>query len=89
MSSGYTLTGSGRAWCQLLGFEPPERGKKRRYAYPCLDWSERRDHLAGELADRLYQHLVAQGWVRRGAGRDVVITPQGQHALTSLLGTNL
>jgi DNA-binding transcriptional ArsR family regulator len=48
-----------------------------------------RDHLAGELADRLYLHLVAQGWVRRGAGRDVAVTPLGQRALLPLLGANL
>ena len=84
-SSGYTLTDSGRAWLLRLGFEAPEPGKKRRYAYPCLDWSERRDHLAGELADRLYLHLVAQGWVRRGTGRDVAVTPVGQRALLPLL----
>ena len=35
--------------------------RRRRFANPCLDWSERRDHLAGELADRLYPHLVTQG----------------------------
>jgi hypothetical protein len=89
VSTGYALTDSGRAWCQRLGFEPPEPGRKRRYAYPCLDWSERRDHLAGELADRLYLHLVAQGWVRRGTGRDVVVTPVGQRDLAPLLGANL
>ncbi|UCU94332.1 ArsR/SmtB family transcription factor [Hydrogenophaga taeniospiralis] len=85
VSAGYALTDSGRAWCQRLGFEPPAPGKKRRFAYPCLDWSERRDHLAGELADRLYLQLVAQGWVRRGAGRDVVVTPVGQQKLLPLL----
>ena len=85
VSSGYTLTDSGRAWLLRLGFEAPEPGKKRRYAYPCLDWSERRDHLAGELADRLYLHLVAQGWVRRGAGRDVAVTPLGQRMLLPVL----
>lgn len=69
MSGGYVLTDSGRAWCQRLGFKPPEPSLRRRFAYPCLDWSERRDHLAGQLADQLYLHLVAQGWVRRGAGR--------------------
>jgi len=85
VSPGYTLTGSGRAWLQRLGFDAPVPGKQRRYAYPCLDWSERRDHLAGELADRLYLHLVAQGWVRRGTGRDVAITPLGQRVLLPLL----
>jgi len=81
VSTGYALTDSGRAWLLRLGFDAPEPGRKRRYAYPCLDWSERRDHLAGELADQLYLHLVAQGWVRRGTGRDVAVTPMGQRDL--------
>ena len=68
-----------------LGFEAPASGKKRRYAYPCLDWSERCDHLAGELADQLYLHLVAQGWVRRGAGRDVAVTALGQRKFAPVL----
>ena len=85
VSSGYVLTDSGRAWLLQLGFEPPEPNSKWRCACPLLDWSEQRDHLAGELADRLYLHLVAQGWVRRGAGRDVAVTPVGQQALLPLL----
>ena len=85
VNTGYALTDSGHAWCQRLGFEPPAPGKKKRYAYPCLDWSERRDHLAGELADQLYLHMVAQGWVRRGAGRDVALTALGQRELVPLL----
>jgi DNA-binding PadR family transcriptional regulator len=47
VSAGYALTDSGRAWLQRLGFEAPEPSTRRRYAYPCLDWSERRGHLAG------------------------------------------
>jgi DNA-binding transcriptional ArsR family regulator len=55
---------------------------------PCLDWSERRPHLAGVLGAALCRHSFAQGWVRRydgpGTGmatstkRAVVITPKGQ-----------
>jgi hypothetical protein len=87
VSSGYVLNDSCRAWLGGLGFEAPEPSSRRRFAYPCLDWSERRDHLAGQLADQLYLHLVAQGWVRRGAGRGVAaMTPLGQRELVPLLG---
>lgn len=82
MGSGYVPTDSGRAWLLRLGFEPPEPSRRRRFAYPCLDWSERRDHLAGQLVDQLYLHLVAQGWVRR----DVAVTPLGHKVLMQLLG---
>jgi DNA-binding transcriptional ArsR family regulator len=51
---------------------------------PCLDWSERRPHLAGVLGASLCRHSFARGWVRRGsddgqlAKRAVLITPEGR-----------
>ena len=81
VSSGFELTEAGRRWLGDLGLSPPEPNGKRRFAYACLDWSERRDHLAGQLADQIFLHLVEQGWVRRGSGRSVDITPSGARAL--------
>ena len=52
-SSGFELTGAGRAWLEGLGMNPSQPKGRRRFAYRCLDWSERRDHLAGQLADEL------------------------------------
>lgn len=88
VSSGLVLTDSGRARLQRLGFEAPEPNTRQRFAYPCLDWSERRDHLPGQLADQLYLHLVARGWVRRGTGRDVAVRPLAHTALMPLLRLN-
>jgi DNA-binding transcriptional ArsR family regulator len=79
-AEGLRLTEAGRAWLRSLGLEPPAPSK-RRYAYACLDWSERRDHLAGQLADALLQHFMAQGWLRRGEGRAVELTPPGVQCL--------
>lgn len=81
---GYRLTDPGRAWLQGLGFEPPPPARCR-YAYPCMDWSERRDHLAGQLADELFTHLQACGWLRRGSDRSVELTPPGRARLVPLL----
>jgi DNA-binding transcriptional ArsR family regulator len=45
---------------------------------PCLDWSERRPHLAGALGAALCAHSFARGWIRRVDGsRAVTITPDG------------
>jgi DNA-binding transcriptional ArsR family regulator len=45
---------------------------------PCLDWSERRLHLAGAVGAALCAHSFAMGWIRRIDGtRAVAITPQG------------
>lgn len=54
----------------------------RRQAYPCLDWSERRDHLAGPLGSALLDHFVARGWLRRHADeRALDTTPTGRQAM--------
>jgi DNA-binding transcriptional ArsR family regulator len=78
---GYALTDRGRAWLAGLGLEPAAPSGRRRFAYACMDWSERRDHLAGQLADELFRHCVDRGWLRRGAGREVELTPVGHRQL--------
>jgi DNA-binding transcriptional ArsR family regulator len=45
---------------------------------PCLDWSERRSHLAGAVGAALCAQSLVQGWIRRIDGsRAVTITPDG------------
>ena len=57
---------------------------------PCLDWSERRYHLAGSLGDALTSSLVTRGWVTtREASRIVTVTEAGQTGLREWLGIDL
>lgn len=57
---------------------------------PCLDWSERRLHLAGPLASSLCRHCLEQGWLRRRSqARALDITPRGGQALQNWLGLAL
>jgi len=57
---------------------------------PCLDWSERRFHLAGRLASNICGHCIERGWLRRrSASRSLDITPPGRLALQDWLGTAL
>lgn len=85
--SGYELTEPGRQWLQEIGMDPSPPSGRRRFAYRCLDWSERRDHLAGQLADELLRHFVEKGWLRRAAGRAVEITAAGQRELLPRLAS--
>jgi DNA-binding transcriptional ArsR family regulator len=56
----------------------------------CLDWSERRPHLAGKLGAALCRHCLEAGWLRRrAASRALDITPVGQNALRRLFGIEL
>ncbi|HKX43489.1 MAG TPA: winged helix-turn-helix domain-containing protein [Burkholderiaceae bacterium] len=80
----FALSASGRDELQRLGLDVPNvsAASARRFAYACLDWSERRDHLAGALAVALLEHAFAQGWLRRTAGsRALTLTPPGAKAL--------
>jgi DNA-binding transcriptional ArsR family regulator len=87
-ATGFDLTSSGRRWLQAIGMTPSVPTGKRRFAYRCLDWSERRDHLAGHLADELYRHFTASGWLRRTTGRAVEVTPPGRRELLPCLGAD-
>jgi DNA-binding transcriptional ArsR family regulator len=79
---GFGLTAAGHRWLRDLGLEAPEPTRKRRYAYACMDWSERRDHLAGQLADALLDQCIAHGWLRRvPESRAIEITPTGRQRL--------
>jgi len=57
---------------------------------PCLDWSERRMHLAGVVGAAICSHSLAAGWTRRMAGtRAVLITPEGGRIFREKFGATL
>ena len=64
---------------------------KRRFCRACLDWSERRPHLAGTVGGALAAHAFAQGWVHRipGGGRALMITEPGRAAIERTFGVRL
>lgn len=84
---GYELTPSGVAWFESLGMHPRTSASGRRFAYPCLDWSERRDHLAGQLANELLEYFIQQSWIHRAGGRALDLTPIGTQRLLPMLIT--
>ena len=53
-ADSYALTDAGHAWLASLGLAAPTPATRRRFAYACMDWSERREHLAGQLATALF-----------------------------------
>lgn len=92
---GGALTAPGADFLQALGIymdaiKPPARRGGRIFSRPCLDWSERRPHIAGAVGAALCGTYFRQGWIRRSAGsRAVTITPQGQIALRKAFGPNV
>ncbi|HSU96416.1 MAG TPA: hypothetical protein VLI40_04255, partial [Gemmatimonadaceae bacterium] len=51
--------------------------RRRALCRPCLDWSERRTHLAGSLGAAILDRMVALRYVRRTAGRAVTLSENG------------
>jgi len=84
----YGLTEAGARWFAELGIAPPPAGRGGKpAARRCLDWTERRHHLAGPLGAALLQRLVKLGWVARTPGsRAVTVTPAGTEGLRRHLG---
>ncbi|MFI7607813.1 ArsR/SmtB family transcription factor [Micromonospora sp. NPDC049366] len=86
-AGGLTLTPAGLDWCADLGLPvatlPPTR---RPLLRDCLDWTERRPHLSGALAAALCGRLLDLGWLARGDGRIVRLTPAGAPELAAALG---
>ena len=69
-----------------------DRGKRsaRVLCRPCLDWSERRPHLAGAVGAALCARSLAEGWIRRTDGtRAVTLTPKGERIFRERLGVRL
>lgn len=86
---GYLLTKQGKTELASYGFAVDGMDKappSSRVAYRCLDWSERRDHMAGKLPKTLLTHCLHQGWLRRFEGeRALEVTPLGRKHLAGLL----
>jgi DNA-binding transcriptional ArsR family regulator len=56
----------------------------------CLDWTERRHHLAGGLGAALFRTLLDLRWVSRGRRpRSLVVTAAGRDRLEQLIGKPL
>jgi DNA-binding transcriptional ArsR family regulator len=84
----FVVTPKGARWFGELGIECDNLYRQRRsFARACLDWTERRPHLAGSLGAALLQKMLDEHWLRRMTGvRAVLLTPKGRKALSDLLG---
>ncbi|WP_138469660.1 helix-turn-helix transcriptional regulator [Poseidonocella sp. HB161398] len=85
------LTASGRDLAAALGivagaFQSNGRPEIRL----CLDWSERRSHLAGAFGAALFARFLDTGWLRRqSGGRHLALTPAGRAGIARAFGAQV
>jgi hypothetical protein len=61
------------------------RRRRRAFAPGCLDWTERRLHLAGALGAAMTERFFDLGWIRRRpGGRSVSVTSSGESELRAM-----
>jgi DNA-binding transcriptional ArsR family regulator len=91
---GWALTVPGEARLAALGVDLGAARAAPRFACDCMDWSERRPHLAGGLAREVTGLLLRRRWLVRAAPdapdalarRRLACTPEGRRALAAELG---
>ena len=76
---GALVTEQGNAFLTGFGIDLQDGSRsKRPLCRTCLDWSERRHHIAGRVGTALFQRTLDLGWVtRRTDSRALKITPAG------------
>jgi DNA-binding transcriptional ArsR family regulator len=84
---GISLTPSGRRAFTEFGLDMDALlGLRRPLCRACVDWSERRHHLAGSLGQALFGRFIELGWAKREkSSRVVTFSPKGERAFVSWL----
>ena len=94
-AGGWSATPRGEAGLAALGIDLAAARQARRFACDCMDWSERRAHLAGGLGREIAACCLARHWLLRLPGeregdpmarRRLRLTPEGARCLGEALG---
>jgi len=85
------LTPSGKRAFEALGIDvEAARTLRRRFAYPCVDWSERRPHLGGALAAALLQVAMKTKWMLQDLdSRALRVTSFGRREMMTRFGVQV
>jgi DNA-binding transcriptional ArsR family regulator len=87
----YEVTSKGSKALASLGVDfDAARTLRRRFAYACVDWSERRPHIGGSLGNALLQAVLTQKWfVRELDSRALRLTSLGRRQMRAKFGIEL
>jgi DNA-binding transcriptional ArsR family regulator len=87
-AEAFEVTEKGEERLGVLGLDVAAlRKARRRFAWQCLDWTERRPHLNGALGAALTDRMIELGWFERGTTRRaLVVTEAGLAGLADTFG---
>jgi DNA-binding transcriptional ArsR family regulator len=82
------LTAAGTRAFASLGIDvEATRALRRRFAYACVDWSERRPHLGGALGAALLDVALKRRWVTQDRhSRALAVTTPGRREMRTRFG---
>src|SRR5215831_15932517 len=85
---GGEVTEAGAQFLDRFGVDLVPASRSRRvFCRPCLDWSERRYHVAGHIGTEILRRCMELGWIVRSRDhRAVTITPKGHAGLLATFG---
>jgi DNA-binding transcriptional ArsR family regulator len=87
---GGEVTPAGADFLAAFGAALSRKGLRRVFCRPCLDWSERRWHLAGAVGAALCNRCIDLNWIERAQGtRALTITPKGRRGFADNFGVIL
>jgi DNA-binding transcriptional ArsR family regulator len=86
--NAYDLTPAGAKACDALGIDvDATRRLRRRFAFACVDWSERRPHIGGALGAALLKAALKKKWVAQHLdSRALDVTAAGQREMRARFG---
>jgi DNA-binding transcriptional ArsR family regulator len=90
-ADAYDLTEEGRKAISALGIDVDAvRSLRRRFAYACVDWSERRPHIGGALGRAILQLMLEQQWfVQDLDSRALNLTALGHRQMLARFGLKI
>lgn len=86
---GGEVTPKGIGFLEAFGLDM-SASRRRPFCKTCIDWSERRLHLSGQVGAGLCRRCVELGWIERQRdGRAVSVTARGRAGLRETFGVEL
>ncbi|MFP7477124.1 ArsR/SmtB family transcription factor [Terribacillus saccharophilus] len=87
----FILTAKGETFFTDFGIDlETTRRTRRSFCHCCLDWSERKHHLAGALGQAMLERFLELDWLRKKQGsRALLLTETGKNGLSEVFGLDI